>query len=103
VRGWLKQSGIIVALIKPQFEAGKDQVGKRGVVRDPHVHKQVLRSVYEGASTSDLYLHGLILSPLKGPKGNIEFLALFKQESTSMDVDDLISSVIPSNPPQNGN
>jgi 23S rRNA (cytidine1920-2'-O)/16S rRNA (cytidine1409-2'-O)-methyltransferase len=96
--GWLKPEGIIIALIKPQFEAGKSQVGKGGVVRDPEVHRGVLLSVFEKAERMGLYPGGLIQSPLKGPKGNIEFLTLFRRVSTGLQWDDLVAKVLPQNP-----
>jgi 23S rRNA (cytidine1920-2'-O)/16S rRNA (cytidine1409-2'-O)-methyltransferase len=65
----------IVALIKPQFEAGRRGLGKRGVVRDPEVHRRVLDEVLQFASTQGLGLRGLMASPVAGPKGNAEFLA----------------------------
>jgi len=65
----------IVALIKPQFEAGKGAVGKGGVVRDPETHRAVLQSVASTAATLGLRMAGLTASPLRGPAGNIEFLA----------------------------
>jgi 23S rRNA (cytidine1920-2'-O)/16S rRNA (cytidine1409-2'-O)-methyltransferase len=68
----------VVALIKPQFEAGKGEVGKNGVVRDHEIHARILREVVVGAETVGLSLAGLIASPLKGPKGNIEFLGDFR-------------------------
>jgi 23S rRNA (cytidine1920-2'-O)/16S rRNA (cytidine1409-2'-O)-methyltransferase len=64
----------IVALIKPQFEAGKGVVGRGGVVRDPSVHRAVLQSVVTEAGRHGLLLRGLTASPLRGPAGNIEFL-----------------------------
>jgi 23S rRNA (cytidine1920-2'-O)/16S rRNA (cytidine1409-2'-O)-methyltransferase len=64
----------IVALIKPQFEAGRDDVGK-GVVRDPQIHRRVLQEVLTAAEGLGLGLQGLDFSPLRGPEGNIEFLA----------------------------
>ncbi len=81
-QGWLvphpKQGGqAIVALIKPQFEAGRGAVGKQGVVRDPAVHRRVLREVIESAQANNLGLAGLMASPVLGPKGNVEFLAWF--------------------------
>jgi 23S rRNA (cytidine1920-2'-O)/16S rRNA (cytidine1409-2'-O)-methyltransferase len=76
---WLVPEGEIVALIKPQFEAGKDRVGKGGVVRDPEVHREVLLSTLEAAAGMGLQTAGLIKSPLTGPAGNIEFLARFVQ------------------------
>ena len=75
VSGWLRPGGQIVALIKPQFEAGRDQVGKGGVVRDPAVHRAVLQDILTWAAARDLALMGLIRSPITGPAGNVEFLA----------------------------
>jgi 23S rRNA (cytidine1920-2'-O)/16S rRNA (cytidine1409-2'-O)-methyltransferase len=78
VCGWLKPAPAqsrIVALIKPQFEAGRRQVGKGGVVRDPAVHRAVLTEVIAAAADLDLGLQGLIRSPITGPAGNVEFLA----------------------------
>jgi 23S rRNA (cytidine1920-2'-O)/16S rRNA (cytidine1409-2'-O)-methyltransferase len=72
---WLAPEGEIVALIKPQFEAGKSRVGKGGVVRDPEVHREVLLNVLAFAESLDLSTAGLIRSPLLGPAGNMEFLA----------------------------
>lgn len=65
----------IIALIKPQFEAGQAQVGKGGVVRDPAVHAMVLREILSFAGVTGLTAHGLTRSPITGPAGNIEFLA----------------------------
>lgn len=73
----LKPDGQIIALIKPQFEAGRKQVGKGGVVKDPAVHRFVLYDILGWAVEKELYVHGLIPSPLRGPAGNIEFLAHF--------------------------
>ena len=64
----------VVALIKPQFEAGKDKVGKKGVVRDRAVHKEVILSVLEFAKSAGFSVMGLDHSPIKGPEGNEEFL-----------------------------
>jgi 23S rRNA (cytidine1920-2'-O)/16S rRNA (cytidine1409-2'-O)-methyltransferase len=63
----------LVALVKPQFEAGKGRVGKRGVVRDPQTHEEVLRAAIEAAEAGGLVVRGLTHSPIKGPEGNIEF------------------------------
>lgn len=73
--GWLRPGGRIVALIKPQFEAGRQRVGKGGVVRDPEVHRAVLQDILTWASAAGLALAGLIRSPLTGPAGNVEFLS----------------------------
>jgi 23S rRNA (cytidine1920-2'-O)/16S rRNA (cytidine1409-2'-O)-methyltransferase len=75
VSGWLREGGQIVALIKPQFEAGRKQVGKGGVVRDPAVHRAVLEDLATWAASQDMGLMGLIRSPITGPAGNVEFLA----------------------------
>ena len=61
--------------IKPQFEAGREQVGKGGVVRDPAVHREVLAKLVEFARSLGLHTYGLIVSPLRGPAGNVEFFA----------------------------
>jgi 23S rRNA (cytidine1920-2'-O)/16S rRNA (cytidine1409-2'-O)-methyltransferase len=76
----LSADGFCVPLIKPQFEAGKGEVGAKGVVRDPAVHRTVLERVIADAETDGLYLDGLTRSPLKGPEGNIEFLAKFSKQ-----------------------
>ncbi|MBM4422849.1 MAG: TlyA family RNA methyltransferase [Chloroflexi bacterium] len=72
---WLTDDGEIIALIKPQFEAGKDRVGRNGVVRDPETHRKVLTDTLTFAASIDLRTLGLIHSPLLGPAGNAEFLA----------------------------
>ena len=71
---WLRPGGQVVTLIKPQFEAGRREVGKGGVVRDPAVHRRVLEQVLDVAAGLDLGLRGLMVSPLRGPAGNVEFL-----------------------------
>jgi len=79
VHGWLKPDGQVVTLVKPQFEAGRDQVGKGGVVRDPTVRADVLRRVLLWANARELTPLGAIRSPLTGPAGNVEFLARLKR------------------------
>lgn len=71
----LKPNGQVLCLIKPQFEAGKDKVGKKGVVRDPKTHEEVLQAFVETVDDLQFYLKNLTFSPVKGPEGNIEFLA----------------------------
>ncbi len=66
-----------LALIKPQFEAGRDKVGKKGVVRDPNIHKEVVKAVMNSASGYGFEVLGLTYSPVKGPEGNIEYLMHF--------------------------
>lgn len=70
--------GEVVALVKPQFEAGKNQVGKKGVIKDPRVHKQVLHQFAQMAISTGFELLGLASSPIQGGEGNIEFLAYLK-------------------------
>ena len=75
VKTLLKPTGQVLCLIKPQFEAGKDKVGKKGVVRDPAVHEEVLQNFISLAKALDFTIRNLTFSPVKGPEGNIEFLA----------------------------
>lgn len=75
IRALLKEDGQVVCLIKPQFEAGKDKVGKKGVVREPETHKEVLDHFVALANELEFRILGLTFSPVKGPEGNIEFLA----------------------------
>ena len=70
----LKPEGQVLCLIKPQFEAGKDKVGKKGVVREPEVHREVLDHFLETAKEIGFAVRNLTFSPVKGPEGNIEFL-----------------------------
>lgn len=70
----LTEEGDCVALVKPQFEAGREQVSKKGVVSDPMVHRRVLARVAEYAEAEQFVVSGLTRSPLKGPAGNVEFL-----------------------------
>lgn len=74
VKELLTPKGEIVCLIKPQFEAGREKVGKKGVVRDRRVHEEVIRMVMEFASSIGFVLCNLEFSPIKGPEGNIEYL-----------------------------
>lgn len=74
VRKILKDDGFVIALIKPQFEAGKENVGKKGVVRDPQIHEAVINNVITFAKNEGFGIAGLEFSPIKGPEGNIEYL-----------------------------
>lgn len=80
LHGLLKPGGEVVCLIKPQFEAGKADVGKKGVVRDKAVHERVLREMCEFFPTAGYMLLGLDYSPIRGPEGNIEYLAYLKAD-----------------------
>ena len=73
-RELLTEDGEMVCLIKPQFEAGRDKVGKKGVVREPKIHLEVIRDVIEFALAHSFYVKNLDFSPIKGPEGNIEYL-----------------------------
>jgi len=85
----LMEHGNMVCLVKPQFEAGKDKVGKKGVVRDPQVHKEVLETFIEYAAEAGFGLCGLDYSPIRGPEGNIEYLAWVKKDGESIQTPDL--------------
>ena len=88
----LKDGGCAVCLIKPQFEAGREKIGKKGVVRDPAVHHEVIEKCVHYALESGFNVCGLDYSPVKGPEGNIEYLAYFKrnEDSCEIDVDDVV-------------
>ena len=75
----LKDGADYICLIKPQFEAGKDEVGKKGVVRDKNVHLSVINSFIEFVKDTEFTMMGLDYSPIKGPEGNIEYLAWLKK------------------------
>lgn len=77
----LKESADIMCLIKPQFEAGREDVGKKGVVRDKAVHLSVIESVLQFAASAGLTVIGLDYSPIKGPEGNREYLCYMKKGS----------------------
>ena len=88
--------GDIVALIKPQFEAGRKDVSRGdGVIRDPAIHRQVLESVLTFAQAEGFGLHGLIRSPILGPKGNTEFLVWLVPGESSHEIQSLIDSAVP--------
>ena len=91
--GYLAPSGRIVALVKPQFEAGRERLGRGGVVRDPDVHRAVLREVREAATALGLPPAGLIASPLIGPAGNREFLIELRRGAAPID-DERIDHVV---------
>lgn len=93
----LKDDGCMVTLIKPQFEAGRDKVGKKGVVRDPDVHVEVVERIIAVAAECGFMILGLDYSPIKGPEGNIEYLLwLGKPGYAAEAVDPDIQSVVDS-------
>ncbi len=93
---WLQGQAHIVALIKPQFEAGRDRVGKGGVVRDPEVHAGVLRSIVQAAQALGCSPIDLIRSPLEGPAGNVEFLIWLRPGTHDpvQPIDELIRTIL---------
>lgn len=82
IKTLLKPTGQVLCLIKPQFEAGKDKVGKKGVVREPQTHKEVLDNFVSLAKELQFRILGLTFSPVKGPEGNIEFLGHLTLDDT---------------------
>lgn len=85
VTKWLYPQGQVIALLKPQFEAGRRDVGKGGVVRDPAVHRRVIEEIARAAADLGLTLRGLMVSPLLGPAGNREFLGWWGKSSTQQE------------------
>ena len=89
IRALLKPTGQVVCLIKPQFEAGREKVGKKGVVREPQTHIEVLEQFLKTAQENDFSVCGLTFSPVKGPEGNIEFLGHLRVGAGSSAIVDL--------------
>lgn len=89
VKNLLKENGQIVCLIKPQFEAGRENVGKKGVVRDKKVHVQVIEKVIEYAMSIGFKILNLDYSPVKGPEGNIEYLLYLQNSGEEPVVDEI--------------
>lgn len=83
----LQEEGQVVCLVKPQFEAGREQVGKGGIVRDKKIHREVIFKVIKYAEEFKLYPVGLTFSPVTGAKGNIEYLLLLSKHQQSSEVD----------------
>ena len=95
LKGILKPDADIICLIKPQFEAGKDKVGKKGVVRDIGVHREVVRDILDFCREHQLSCQGLDYSPIRGPEGNIEFLLWLKNSDNNAletDVDAVVDA-----------
>ena len=84
-RNLLKEGGEMVCLIKPQFEAGREKVGKNGVVRDPQVHREVISKIMDYADLIGFRVLHLEYSPIRGPEGNIEYLIHIRKESEPED------------------
>ncbi len=92
-RAFLLPEGCIIALVKPQFEAGKERLGGGGVVRDPQIHRAILREIRDGAFALGIIPKKLVASPLRGPAGNREFLLLLTPEGPLLD-DSSIDAVV---------
>jgi 23S rRNA (cytidine1920-2'-O)/16S rRNA (cytidine1409-2'-O)-methyltransferase len=93
----LKEHGQMVCLIKPQFEAGKEKVGKKGVVRDKAVHEEVIEKVISFAMENGFSVHNLEYSPIKGPEGNIEYLVYIEKDENpkkeeSVDIHEVVEA-----------
>ncbi len=94
VRNLLTERGEIVCLIKPQFEAGREKVGKKGVVRDQKVHSEVITMVSEYAASIGFDCLELDFSPIKGPEGNIEYLLYLRKVLCNEQVDEIVSGMM---------
>ena len=85
----LREGGEVACLIKPQFEAGREKVGKKGVVRDPKVHLEVLENFLTHAKENDFTVLGITYSPIRGPEGNIEYLGYLRKSAEEDRIPDL--------------
>ena len=94
VKSILTDDSEAICLIKPQFEAGREKVGKNGVVRDKATHVSVLRKSIQNAEESGFYVNGITFSPIRGPKGNIEYLSWLKSkgESRRFDLEGIVGT-----------
>ena len=93
LRQLMKDDGQVAALIKPQFEAGKEKVGKKGVVRDPAVHLEVLEQFLVHAAEGGFTVKGIDFSPIRGPEGNIEYLGYLSAQPGPAEYGDLVELV----------
>ncbi len=90
----LKDDGEVVALIKPQFAAGKEKVGKKGVVKEQSTHIEVVKMIYDFAKTIGFGVLGLSFSPIKGPEGNIEYLIYLKKNADTVVGDEETEQIV---------
>ena len=102
VTALLRDGGEVISLIKPQFEAGREKVGKKGVVRDPETHREVLAALCAFFPAAGLTLLGLDYSPIRGPEGNLEYLAYLKKGSWSAPPPDVAAVVAASHAKEAG-
>lgn len=89
----LREEGELVALIKPQFEAGREKVGKKGVVRDPAVHREVIEEVTSFAQNNGFEVLGIDFSPIRGPEGNIEYL-MYARKNSQNEIKDFTEEIV---------
>ena len=94
MRTLLKENAYAVCLIKPQFEAGRENVGKKGVVKDPDVHIDVIKKISGFASGNGFHVCGLDFSPVKGPEGNIEYLMFLKKSDEDFNSAEVIDTAV---------
>ena len=95
IQAGMKNSGQVISLIKPQFEAGRDKIGKKGVVKDKKVHKQVLENSIKNANQAGLFCSNMTWSPIKGPQGNIEYFILLSKEQDNLNgLDNCIENTV---------
>lgn len=94
VAGFIKEEGVIISLIKPQFEAGKDKVGKKGVVKNAATHREVLIASIENAKRAGLQCAGITYSPITGPQGNIEYFLYLKKEGKPLVDNEQVEKVV---------
>ena len=94
LKNFLTDDGQIVCLIKPQFEAGREKVGKKGVVRDKAVHEEVITEIYNYCQSIGLYPNELDFSPVRGPEGNIEYLILLSFSDKEVVSEDIIPEIV---------
>ena len=97
IKSLLKSRGEILCLIKPQFEAGRENVGKKGVVREEKVHREVIMKILNFSTELGLSIKGLSFSPIKGPEGNIEYLAYLindNESSKPLEIEELANQVV---------
>ena len=94
IKTLLKPTGQVLCLIKPQFEAGREKVGKNGVVRDPATHREVLHNAMGYAAANGFKVCGLDFSPVKGPEGNIEYLMFVQKSDEPGALDDSVAEQV---------
>ncbi|MEG1152172.1 MAG: TlyA family RNA methyltransferase, partial [Oscillospiraceae bacterium] len=90
----LKDEGKCVCLVKPQFEAGREKVGKKGVVKEISTHLEVVTNIVNFAEKMEFKINGLDFSPIKGPEGNIEYLLYLKKQGENIITPEIIDSVV---------